>query len=171
MSNQKKTKKNEKMNKWFIIGAVVILVLILIVVIILTVKLNRKPNAENKPSTSTIPNVENTYNYKCEKENLLEDSLYKEVYINYIKVDNERVLNSINSIKVVYENEDDYKEAKEYEQREVKFNDNEKSIEYFNEESKTDYTKDESGKEVKIDYENYKTALKRENYTCDKIDN
>ena len=144
MNKQNKEKKNKKINKWLIIGIVVILIIVLIVVSILTVKINKKPNSKNNPSTQTIPNVDATYNYKCEKENIIEDANYKEVYVNYAKVDNERVLNSINSIKIVYEDENAYNEAKEYEERNVKFNDNEYSIEYFNENTKTDYTKDEN---------------------------
>lgn len=197
MENMNNNLKNvsKGLKTFIVIGVIALLVVVLVLVIVLTTKASKKTDENILPNTgetttpsdddntqsgdqvtpdtgtetSTIPSSLSEYNYKCEKENVEEGVSYKQLLINYIKVEENQVKKAIDAVKIIYSDENEYSQLKELDADRAVPNDAEKSLEYIKADSKIDYMVDENGQELNIEYSKYKEALERSEYTCSEI--
>lgn len=164
--------EKRKNNQIIAIGLTVLLLAIVIVVLLIVAKVNKQEvpkenETQEGQQTEQQEGLEILKSYTAKCEIITENEGYREIYTNNLKVEGDRLLNSLSSVRVEYTDEELYNEAKNdnYGNR-VEFNDAEKIIEYIDTEENADFTKDADGNEVVQSYSNYKAILENNGYTC-----
>ena len=167
----------KKDNKGNIIIAVVVSVLLIALVIVIVLTLNKKNKQVDTPVENETPgeqtetgNLSELESYGAECQKVTENEGYKETYINHLKVEKDRLISSLSSVKLEYTDEEMYKTAKENDYgKKMEFDDTAKIIEYIDTLEETDFTKDAEGNEVNQSYAAYKEALEKNGYTCTEV--
>ena len=160
-----------------IIGSVIIIVLVIIfitVVVLSFIKSNEinKPVEENpEVVTPNIEEPEDKETYRlCQKKGETVEDIYEETNIDYIEVDDERVISDHITSKLKFLTEENYQQAKEnktYGDTAI-YDDNALTIEYkLGEEN--DYTKDDNGVEINVKYHEFIESFEQNGYVCDKV--
>lgn len=165
-------KKKEKniVTLGIILGLVVCLGIVLAIVYWL--KPNDKAGGNSNNSNTGNENVQadnidkvlNDYDYFCKMIDPSQENII--TYYEYLDVEGNRVIKSQSVVQVDYNNEDEYKAAKENpEYKDGKFDDKAQNIQYPVG-GAIDYTKSETGAESVLYYEDLTNSLKELGYTC-----
>lgn len=159
-------KKDNKKVMVFITSIAVIIVIVIIALVV--AKGNKEPKGNEQDTNITNTKLEKLEGYtkKCTIEELSEG--YHLYTVVNMKISGDRLISSQNTMKLTFDNKDDYNREKENLEvgEDVIFDEDNLTIEYISGDV-TDFTKSISGGDSYENYKNYKASLEELGYSCE----